>query len=93
MEEGSETAHRPLCTVELIAAGHATRCPGDACAFWDDGCVLARVEFELDDRPEVAALLVELRRALEAGQAVEVAQARTTLAGILDEADGIDEPL
>ena len=62
--------HRPLCTIELVAEGHAERCPGEACAFWQDGCVLGRVESELAGRPEVAALLLELRRELEAGRAV-----------------------
>jgi hypothetical protein len=80
-----ETAHRPLCTIELIAAAHATRCPGAACAFWDDGCVLSRVESELEGRPEVSELLVELRRALEAGRPIELDAARATLAGILAE--------
>ena len=67
MHDRSETEHRPLCTIELIAEGHAARCPGDGCAFWDRGCVLTRVELELDGRPEVAQLLLDLRGALEAG--------------------------
>ncbi len=61
-------AHRPLCTIELIADGHGERCPGEACAFWDRGCVLARAESELEGRPELAALLLELRGRLEAGR-------------------------
>ena len=32
--------HRPLCTIELIAEGHAERCPGEQCAFWEHACVL-----------------------------------------------------
>jgi hypothetical protein len=59
--------HRQLCTIELIAEGHASRCPGEECAFWDRGCALARVEGELDGRPEVAQLLVNLRRELDRG--------------------------
>jgi hypothetical protein len=67
--------HLPLCTIELIAEGHAHRCPGEDCAFWEQGCLLARVQADLDDRPEVARLLLELRRELEAGRAVSVADA------------------
>jgi hypothetical protein len=85
--------HVPLCTIELIAEGHASRCPGDACAFWDRGCVLSRVELELDGRPEVAQILLDLRGALEAGQSVELEQARTTLAHILNDEEQIDAPL
>jgi hypothetical protein len=90
MHDRSENEHRPLCTIELIAEGHATRCPGDECAFWDCGCALARVEAELDSRPEVARLLLDLRGELEAGRVVELEQARSTLAHILTEGEGID---
>lgn len=69
-------SHRPLCTIELIAEGHVDRCPGEECAFWEHGCMLARVESDLDNRPEVAALLLELRRDLAAGRKVEVAEAQ-----------------
>ena len=71
--------HHPLCTIELIAEGHAERCPGEGCAFWDRGCVLARVETQLDGRPEVAQLLVDLRRELESGRDVTVDEARRRL--------------
>jgi hypothetical protein len=81
--------HRPLCTIELIAEGHAERCPGDACVFWDHGCVLARVEAELDSRPEVAQLLVDLRRELEAGRAVELEEAHARFAHLLNEDEQI----
>jgi hypothetical protein len=66
-----------LCTIELIAEGHGERCPGEECAFWEHGCVLTRIESDLDSRPEVAALLLELRRELEAGRTVEVAEAQS----------------
>ncbi len=69
-------SHRPLCTIELIAEGHANRCPGEECAFWDHGCVLSRIESDLDGRPEVAELLLDLRRELEAGRTVELVDAR-----------------
>ncbi len=84
-----ETEHRQLCTIELIAEGHADRCPGADCAFWDHGCALARVEAELDDRPEVAQLLLGLRRELEAGRAVELEDARTRFAHVLNEEEHI----
>jgi hypothetical protein len=70
-----EREHLPLCTVELIAEGHADRCPGEDCAFWEQGCVLTRVQADLDARPAVARFLLELRRELEAGRAVSVADA------------------
>jgi hypothetical protein len=81
MEHGDE--HRRLCTIELIAAGHAERCPGEDCAFWQRGCVLTRVEEELDARPEVAALLLELRRELEAGHDVPVDSVRSQFEHLL----------
>ncbi len=57
--------HRPLCTIELIAEGRATRCPGSECPYWERECVLSRIEAELGGRPKVAGLLLELRRDLE----------------------------
>jgi hypothetical protein len=70
-------AHMPLCAIELIAEGRAERCPGQACAFWDHGCVLARVEAEFQGRPELAALLLSLRRELDkAAHASEDASSR-----------------
>ncbi len=72
---GIVNAHRPLCTIEMIADGHAERCTGERCAFWQDGCVLARVESELAGRPEVAGLLLELRRELERGREISVGEA------------------
>jgi hypothetical protein len=81
--------HQKLCTIELIAEGHASRCPGAECAFWDHGCALARVESELDARPEVAQLLLDLRRELEAGRAVELHDARARFAHVLNEEEGI----
>ena len=85
--------HRPLCTIELIAEGHAERCPEAACPFWDRGCALARVELALEGRPEVARLLLDLRRVLEAGRTMELEAARSTLAHLLDDEEGIDASL
>jgi hypothetical protein len=81
--------HRPLCTIELIAEGHAERCPGEECAFWERGCALARIEAELDGRPEVAQLLLDLRRELEAGRRIELEEARSRFAHILNEDEHI----
>jgi hypothetical protein len=81
--------HRQLCTIELIAEGHAERCPGEECAFWDRGCALARVEGELDGRPEVAQLLVNLRRELESGRSIDIEEAHARFAHILNEDEAI----
>lgn len=83
------SSHRPLCTLELIAEGHADRCPGEECAFWERGCVLTRIEAELDGRPEVAQLLLDLRRELEAGKAIELEEAHSRFAHILNEDEHI----
>jgi hypothetical protein len=93
MHDRSETEHHPLCTIELIATGHAGRCPGEECAFWDHGCALARVEVVLDGRPEVAQILLDLRHELEAGRTIELEEARSTLAHILNDDAGIEAPL
>jgi hypothetical protein len=82
--------HRPLCTIELIAEGHAERCRGEECAFWERGCVLARVETQLADRPEVARVLVDLRRELEAGREIALEEAHMRFAHVLNEDDAID---
>jgi hypothetical protein len=90
MHSQNEGVHRQLCTIALIAEGHAERCPGAECAFWEKGCALARIETELDHRPEVARLLLDLRREIESGRAVDLETARTQLAHILNEDEGID---
>ena len=81
--------HRQLCTIELIAEGHAERCPGEECAFWERGCALERVESEFDSRPEVARLLLDLRRELELGRAVAIEEAHSRFAHILNEDEAI----
>jgi hypothetical protein len=80
--------HRQLCTIELIAKGHAERCPGEECPFWERGCALARIEYELDHRPEVAQILLDLRREIEAGRAVEIEEAHSRFAHLLNEDEG-----
>ena len=85
----SADEHRQLCTIELVAEGHANRCPGEDCAFWDRGCALARIEGELDGRPEVAQLLVNLRRELESGRSIDIEDARSRFAHILNEDEAI----
>ena len=87
MHPEREGAHRQLCTIELIAEGHAERCPGAECVFWESGCALARIETALDGRPEVAQILLDLRREIEAGRSIEVDVARARLADVLGEAD------
>lgn len=82
--------HRQLCTIELIAEGHADRCPGEECAFWENGCALARIQYELDGRPDVARMLVDLRRELEAGREIEVDDLRSRFARLLNEDEAID---
>lgn len=58
----------PLCELEA-ALGRAVRCPGDACAFWDEeGCVIAAARPEVDVNPELAAALLALREKLEAAR-------------------------
>lgn len=81
--------HRQLCTIELIADGHAQRCPGESCAFWERGCALTRIEYELDGRPEVARLLLELRRELETGRALDVEDVHSRFAHLLNEDEHI----
>jgi hypothetical protein len=93
MHEGCEQEHRRLCTIEMIAQGHAERCPGEACSFWERGCVLTRIELALENRPEVARLLLDLRGELEAGRTLELDEARSALAHILNDEEGIDAPL
>ena len=88
MHEDAE--HHELCTIALIAEGHSERCPGEDCAFWQRGCALARVETQLDGRPEVAQLLLDLRREIESGHAVELEDARARFAHVLNVEEGIE---
>jgi hypothetical protein len=83
--------HRQLCTIELIAEGHAERCPGEECAFWEHGCALTRIEYALEGRPDVARLLVDLRRELEAGREIDVEKLHARFSHILNEDEGILE--
>lgn len=74
----------------MIAEGSAARCPGEPCAFWEHGCALSRIEAELDGKPDVARLLLDLRGALEAGDTAGLDEARVTLAHILNEEEHIE---
>jgi hypothetical protein len=87
-----DRSHKQLCTIELIAEGHAERCPGEECPFWERGCALTRIEYELDGRPDVARLLLDLRRELEAGRELDVEEVHARFAHILNEDEGILEP-
>jgi hypothetical protein len=80
--------HRPLCTIELVAEGHAERCLGEECAFWERGCALARIESELDGRPEVAEFLLQLRRELEAGRQLTVEETADQFRSFLTSGSG-----
>jgi hypothetical protein len=85
--------HRQLCTIALVAEGHSERCPGETCAFWEHGCALQRVEAELAGRPEVAQLLLDLRREIESGREIGVEEARARFAHVLNVEEGIEQPL
>ena len=84
-----DAGHRQLCTIELIASGHAERCPGEACVFWEHGCALTRIEYALEGRPDVAQLLVDLRRELESGRALDVDEVHSRFSHILNEGEHI----
>ncbi len=81
---------RPMCALHL-AAGNQEECPGSACAFWEaggavvePGCVFERVRFELDARPDVARLLLNMRYDLENAQsAYETRRIRMSLNELL----------
>jgi hypothetical protein len=81
--------HRQLCAIALIAEGQAERCPGEECAFWERGCALTRIEYALEGRPDVARLLVDLRRELESGRKPDLEEVRSRFAHILNEDEGI----
>lgn len=81
--------HRQLCTIELIAEGHAERCPGEQCVFWEHGCALTRIEYELEGRPDVARLLTDLRRELESGRELDVDEVHSRFSHLLNEEEHI----
>jgi len=74
----SADEHRQLC------------CPGEECLFWDRGCALSRIEHELDHRPAVARVLLDLRRELEAGREIAIEAAHRRFAHVLNEDEQID---
>ena len=84
-----------LCTLEA-AVGKVEACPEDACPFWEPGgaalegrCVLERVGPELEDRPELAEVLLELRRRLESARTeADASDARRAFAHALN----LEEP-
>jgi hypothetical protein len=53
----------------LAAEGRDEPCPESHCVYWENGCILAAADTELRTRPEVAALLLGLRRQLERARA------------------------
>lgn len=84
------TIGRMNCALHL-ASGNREECPGNACAFWEEGgavvesgCVFERVRFELEGRPDVARWLLKLRYDLENAQSgEEVRRIRNSLNGVL----------
>jgi len=83
---------RPLCRLQY-AAGRVEECPQDKCPFWEPGgaalpgrCALERVD--LSDRPEVAHLLLTLRKRLELQEsALEQQETRRLFYRLLDTGD------
>lgn len=54
------------CTV-YEAVGLKEPCPGEACAFWENGaCGLKQLAMPVEGRPDIAGWLLELRQTLEA---------------------------
>ena len=51
--------------------------------------MLARIEAELDGRPELAQVLLDLRRELEAGRTIELEEAHSRLSHLLNEEEQI----
>jgi hypothetical protein len=48
-------------------AGLRETCPRDGCAFWENGgCVVDQLGSPVEGRPDIAAWLLDVRRALEA---------------------------
>jgi hypothetical protein len=52
--------------------------------------VLTRVESHLADRPEVAGILLDLRRELELGREVALKEAHSRFAHVLNEDEAIE---
>ena len=81
---------QPLCALH-VATGSREECPGQACAFWEEGgavvdagCVFERVQFELETRPDVARWLLHIRTDLEnARSAAELRRIRSSLNEVL----------
>jgi hypothetical protein len=67
----ADETDRP-CTIVLAAEGRGEACTEDRCAYWDKGCILAAADSELMTHPEVAQLLLQLRRRLEQARADDV---------------------
>ena len=61
----AETGPERPCTIVLAAEGRREPCTKDRCAYWERGCILAAADSELLTHPQVAQLLLHLRRRLE----------------------------
>jgi len=48
------------------AIGRNEPCPGEQCAFWENGgCVITHLATPIEARPDIAAWLLDLRHTLE----------------------------
>jgi hypothetical protein len=54
-----------ICTIVLATDGRPEPCSGERCAYWEQGCVFDGVGPDLVAYPEVAALVLRVRRELE----------------------------
>jgi hypothetical protein len=61
----AETGADRSCMIALAAEGRSEPCTEERCAYWERGCILATADSELLTHPEVAQLLLHLRRRLE----------------------------
>lgn len=81
---------RGMCTLEH-AVGNVESCPGARCPFWvidrnHSGCVLEKVEHEIESSPSLALHLLDLKRELEQGGASdEVSNARSLFHRLLND--------
>lgn len=57
------------CAIVLAAEKVAEPCTEDRCAYWEKGCIFAGVESDIVLLPEVAGILLGLRRELEQARA------------------------
>jgi hypothetical protein len=66
-----EETEAPRCPLQY-AAGRVEVCPGPGCPFWEEGgavlpggCIVQRLGLDLDNRPELAHALLQVRHKLD----------------------------